>query len=352
MTKKENAPENDINAIKKDLEYHANKFKYNQEKQQYDNLGSNVVNALKKFLNEKDISYLEVYHRVKETKSFLEKIERKNYVDPFDEIEDICGIRIICYYPDDINRIRNIVSEEFEIVEDSDKSNLLKDKEFGYRSHHFIARIKKEWTKAPNYRDLDDLKFEIQVRTILMHAWAEIEHKLNYKTEEEVPSAYKRKLFILSALLENADDQFDNLRGEILGYKNHIKEEIISNKGFDLNQEFNIETFKAFINSRFQAPYNFKEVHIKTIFEDLIALKIGFKEISKSINTVEPYFEEIIEDFKNNLLLLTEIKGITVLFFTLDVTIDKFYKHRQKLDLFEGWVNLVTKWRKKIKKNK
>ncbi|CAL2101445.1 (P)ppGpp synthetase [Tenacibaculum sp. 190130A14a] len=350
MTKKEDTPEKNIKVSKNSLEEHVYKLKYDQEKQQYDNLGNNVVNALKKFLDDNNIGYLEIYYRVKDTNSFLEKIDRKNYEDPFNEMEDICGIRIICYYPDDINRIRSIISKEFEIVEDSDKSNLLKEKEFGYRSHHFIARIKKEWTQAPNYRDLVKLKFEIQVRTVLMHAWAEIAHKLNYKTEDEVPSAYKRKLFVLSALLENADDQFDNLRKEILGYKEHIKEEIKTNKGFDTNQEFNIETFKEFLKLHYDDLFTWKERDLNNLYGKFILLNIGFKDINHSITLVKEYNEEIKADIFKFFPTLMRYMGIVHLLFIMDVTNDKFYKNRKGTELFIDWIELVEHWKAKIKK--
>ena len=58
---------------------------------------------------------------------------------------------------------------------------------FGYRSRHFIVSVNREWLKAPNYRGLSGLKAEIQVRTILMHAWADVEYKLAYKKRNMFP---------------------------------------------------------------------------------------------------------------------------------------------------------------------
>jgi hypothetical protein len=56
------------------------------------------------------------------------------------------------------------------------------------------------------------LKAEIQIRTVLQHAWAAISHKLQYKREDDVPAPLRRKLFRLSALFELADDEFISLR--------------------------------------------------------------------------------------------------------------------------------------------
>ena len=56
-----------------------------------------------------------------------------------------------------------------------------------------------EWLVSPNYRGLGDIKIEIQVRTILMHAWAEIEHKLAYKNKAQIPESVTRNLALISA---------------------------------------------------------------------------------------------------------------------------------------------------------
>jgi putative GTP pyrophosphokinase len=175
---------------------------YSKAKHNYEKLGVNLVQALELFLKERDINVLSINYRVKDDLSFVEKIDRKHYANPFDEIEDICGIRIICYYQSDVEKISEVLRQEFMVIENQDKETLLKADQFGYRSTHFIVKIKKEWNKAPNYRGLENLKAEIQIRTVLMHAWAEIEHKLVYKNANQVPSQFRRKLSRISAKLE------------------------------------------------------------------------------------------------------------------------------------------------------
>ena len=90
---------------------------FQSKKEDYNRLGSNIVEALKTFLNEANIPFLEIYYRVKKFDSFFEKIDRKGYENPFYDIEDICGIRIICYYASDIERINKIINEEFVVLE-------------------------------------------------------------------------------------------------------------------------------------------------------------------------------------------------------------------------------------------
>jgi putative GTP pyrophosphokinase len=165
------------------------KAEYDRIYEKYRILATNLHQALKGFLNDARIDILDVQDRVKEFDSFYEKIQRKGYGKPFDQVEDICGLRIICYFPSDLDKISKLIEREFDVLESKDKVDLLEPDRFGYRSLHFIVSVKNEWLKAPNYRGLSGLKAEIQVRTILMHAWADVEHKLAYK---------KRNMFLLN----------------------------------------------------------------------------------------------------------------------------------------------------------
>ena len=88
-------------------------------------LATNLDEALKGFLNDADIDVLGVQHRVKEFDSFYEKIQRKRYTKPFEEVEDICGLRIICYYPSDLDKIAELIKSEFDVLESTDKADLL-----------------------------------------------------------------------------------------------------------------------------------------------------------------------------------------------------------------------------------
>lgn len=193
-----------------------NSYDYTQqflEKEKlYESLGRNIVESIKILLTTSKIPILSIYYRVKSIESFLEKIDRKAYADPIEDIEDICGIRIICYYQKDIEKITDIIKTEFSIHESETKEDRLEQNQFGYRSHHLIACINKQWEITPNFRGLGDLKCELQIRTVLMHAWAEIEHSLSYKSEVQVPEKFRRKLSRISAKLEEADEQFEELK--------------------------------------------------------------------------------------------------------------------------------------------
>lgn len=268
-------------------------------KPNYEKLGTNVQQSLEIFLNEQDIPYLSIKNRVKELSSYLEKIERKGYEKPIDEIEDICGIRIICYFQNDIEKIKEIILKEFDVTENQSKQELLNATEFGYRSTHFIATIKDSWTSTPNYRGLNNLKFEIQVRTILMHSWAEIEHKLAYKSEVDIPKELRRKFSFISAVLEDADIKFEEIKNAIALNKTKIIQKAKKDNKFDDSLELNLDNLQAFLDYTF----NNREKDIQAtqrLLKEIIAYKISFKDIIQGYET----YKSILPKIEKELLIV------------------------------------------------
>ncbi|RZB28679.1 MAG: hypothetical protein AEth_01939 [Candidatus Argoarchaeum ethanivorans] len=191
---------------------------YNKIIPRYIDLGRSLQQAFQTLLYSANLDVHLIDSRPKSFESFIDKIKRKGYKDPFQETEDICGVRIVCFYQSDMEKISQLIHSEFDVKEYSNKAVSSELDKFGYRSDHFILTIKKDWLKAPNYRGLDGLKAEVQVRTILMHAWANLSHELAFK-KEDLPDEYMRILYRLSALFEMADDQFDHLRNGLKGNK-------------------------------------------------------------------------------------------------------------------------------------
>jgi ppGpp synthetase/RelA/SpoT-type nucleotidyltranferase len=93
-----------------------------------------------------------------------------------------------------------------------DKRKTLSPNVFGYLSVHYVVSFDKNRLKKKAFADYKDIRFEIQIRSILQHAWAEIEHDLGYKSEIEVPDEIRRKFSRLAGLLEIADSEFISLR--------------------------------------------------------------------------------------------------------------------------------------------
>ncbi len=224
----------------------------------YDNFSSKMNILLKELVEQECISYHSIVSRVKEKNSLDKKIENKDKYENLNEVTDIVGCRIITYFEDDVEKIVDLIEKEFTIDKENsiDKKKILDPEKFGYLSYHIVCTINAQRGKLIEYQNYKEIKFEIQIRTILQHAWAEIEHDIGYKTEVQVPSDFRRKFSRLAGMLEMVDDEFTRLKHDIKGYVQNISE-----KGLD-DTDINFESIKVLT----EKSADMKEIskHVKT----------------------------------------------------------------------------------------
>lgn len=164
-----------------------------------------------------------VQARAKDVSSFAGKIQRpeKGYTDPLNEITDFCGARVITLTLDGVSRICDFVEKNFQIFweHSEDKLDSLGSSTFGYLSTHYIVAFREgDFPEEVVPPELIGLKAEIQVRTLLQHAWADIAHEFSYKSAVNLPLAWKREMSRLAALLEEGDQAFDRLQHDLVKY--------------------------------------------------------------------------------------------------------------------------------------
>lgn len=185
--------------------------------------GEYLGSLFKILLKDGTIQIHRIDYRVKGKKSTQLKLARprKGPGDTgprtLDTVTDLLGLRIITYFTEDVDRVADIITPQFTIdtTNSVDKRATLDPDRFGYLSLHYVAELNPSLTGLPEYQRYRGIKFEIQIRSILQHAWAEMQHDLGYKTEEAVPHAARRKFALAAGLLEVADDLFVNLRHEL-----------------------------------------------------------------------------------------------------------------------------------------
>jgi putative GTP pyrophosphokinase len=168
--------------------------------------------------------------REKDPVKLKEKIVRngKAYITPLDEITDLAGVRVITYFPSDVDKILPLIKNDFivDIANSIDKRRASDPSMFGYASLHLIVSFTEARLKLPEYATFKDMKCEIQVRTILQHAWAEIEHDIVYKSHEDIPFELRRRFASLAGLLEIADREFEALKADEAKVRKEIKNTI------------------------------------------------------------------------------------------------------------------------------
>jgi len=140
---------------------------------------------------------------------------RPKYSDPLHQITDLAGVRIITFFPRTVSQVDQTLWHEFTILERIDKADLLiREEKLGYQSLHYVIALQLNRLALPEYARYAGLKAEIQVRTILQHAWAEIEHDIQYKSVEVIPTPIRRRFMTLAGLLEIADREFQAIQNE------------------------------------------------------------------------------------------------------------------------------------------
>ncbi len=192
--------------------------KYGAIRERYVRYAGAIESILKMAL--KDIPTHHISARAKDIDRFAEKASkpdpddpiRPKYTDPLLEIEDLAGARVIAYVLRALPQIEDVVVREFDVVERSDKGEQLIEKALvGYRSIHLIVRMKSERVKLLEYSEFSDLRAEVQIRTILQHTWAEIEHDMRYKPASEPNKELSQRFTALAGLIEVGDREFDQI---------------------------------------------------------------------------------------------------------------------------------------------
>ena len=207
---------------------------YRKQRDSFVKLGDVAHQMLADIAKELGLTVLAVEHRVKEERSLAGKLERKgDLYNTLEDITDILGCRVICFLSDEIDKIGKKVEEKFVIdwENSSDKRTLLKENAFGYLSLHYICSLP-FGDKWPD--EICGKKFEVQIRTILQHAWSAIHHDIGYKSDFGVPREINRQFARLAGLLELADDEFVRARDNMVGYTEDIRKRIITDDADDV----------------------------------------------------------------------------------------------------------------------
>jgi ppGpp synthetase/RelA/SpoT-type nucleotidyltranferase len=180
-------------------------------------------------LAHEDISLHSVTSRIKSRDSVEQKLGRPGAkYQRLADITDIAGVRIICHFAPDVDRIGQLIESEFaiDVGNTTDKRLLLDPDRFGYLSLHHVVSLGSARESLREYRRFVSLKAEVQTRSMLQHAWAEVEHDLGYKSRLAVPDHVRRRFARIAGLLELADQEFAEIRGSISAYRRSLPDRL------------------------------------------------------------------------------------------------------------------------------
>lgn len=214
----------------------------------YEKLQDVVLEQLRCCLKENKIIVSGLEARIKTEKSLSGKLELKGYkYHTIDDITDIVGARIITYFSDEVDLISALVEKLFAIDWENsvDKRKMLETDRFGYLSLHYVCRIPKEVYSEPDMPELNEIRFELQMRSTLQHVWANMYHDMGYKSDVEIPVEYQRYMGCLAGMLELADGQFSRIRREINDYRRNVQSVVASGNFNEV--PLNGDTFRSYL---------------------------------------------------------------------------------------------------------
>jgi putative GTP pyrophosphokinase len=150
-----------------------------------------------------------VQTRVKTMQSIYDKLEKRGYRPNFENaknyLTDIAGVRIICYYADDIYTVVNALHKMHDLAFPRENDYIKTPKQNGYRSYHMIAVVPIHNISTEYY------PVEIQLRTLSMDTWAGMEHQIRYKAQPDEPDLVTAELREYAEMLKDIEAKMEKL---------------------------------------------------------------------------------------------------------------------------------------------
>lgn len=181
-------------------------------------LGQEVVAYLRKELFNKEL-HPEISYRTKEIQSLIKKIIKKqrDKAYGYNDLKDKLGIRVICPFISDLEIVDSILKSSFIIRKEEKKKNAIDFNKLDYQSNHYDVSVIKGMFNFD-----EEFVFEIQVRTMNQHAWANSAHILYYKQDIALPDEMKHRIYRLLSLYELADEEFEKVNDYLKSRKDDL----------------------------------------------------------------------------------------------------------------------------------
>ena len=222
---------------------------YHEQLPFFEKMETIVAERLRTCFDENHIHIAGLETRIKAEDSLANKIELKGYkYHSISDITDILGVRVITFFSDEVDLVSALVEQLFDVDWENsvDKRKTLEIDRFGYMSLHYICRVPESMYKDAEMPQLNQIRFELQMRSMLQHMWANMYHDMGYKSDVEIPIEYQRNMNRLAGMLELADEQFSRIRREINDYRRDVQSLVASGNFNEV--PLNGDTFRSYLD--------------------------------------------------------------------------------------------------------
>jgi putative GTP pyrophosphokinase len=254
----------------------------------YEQLASEVEFSLAALAEDKSIKFHSATSRVKALESIAKKAKDKELGDPLSEVDDVVGIRMVVLFLSDLPRLDALIHDSFAVESSDNKIESGDPASFGYMSVHYLATLGDEYS-GPRYDRVKSLRFEIQTRTVVMDAWANVSHYLDYKGDSTIPEELRKDFHALSGLFYVADKHFEIFAGASKQSQEKAEEELESGSLDDV--EINLDTLEAFLARKYPDREQSDRASIANLIDYVAGrgyTRLG--ELEKDLDDVEDAF--------------------------------------------------------------
>ena len=253
---------------------------YEEKQPTYARFAEYIHQEVKRALSVHRIDVAKVEYRAKDAKSAVNKSQKMiasadgenvlKYTNPKNEIVDFAGVRIVAFLTTDIKQICDIITGLFDSDPDNytNKLDTLGENKVGYMAIHHVVTLKRAVSDNPTYAHFKGLKCEIQVGTILHHAWAQIFHDRQYKFDDNIdcPSDLVRTTNLISGNLELSDrliatavQEYDRVLGnpDVAAYQAVLDMEVCE------------DALSSYMKQKAGIPYPMRYINRERVFDVL-----------------------------------------------------------------------------------
>jgi ppGpp synthetase/RelA/SpoT-type nucleotidyltranferase len=273
---------------------------YRSVRGHFESFAETIRTLLGVALADRGIRVHSVQARAKEVESFGRKAgspsddtpNSPKYQSPMADITDMAGCRVITFFLNEVELVDRVIASQFQVTERSNRSAFLRAQgsELGYESMHYLVRLDVNRLALPEYSRFRDMTAEIQVRTILQHAWAEIQHDVQYKAVDVLPSEIRRRFLALAGMIEISDREFQAIADAYSEIRAKIPLLIDEDKLSEI--ELTPESLKAYLDKRYGPDGRMSDFSYKWTAKNLRAL--GFQNLRKLANCISGYDDDKI----------------------------------------------------------
>jgi putative GTP pyrophosphokinase len=336
----------------------------------YDSNGKLFENAKKAYIRIISSSLKRTYigevtkieGRVKDKEECIKKFHRKYqskleaHEHPYeikDYLSDLIGIRIICLYEDQIEKVAEVLKQRFKIIDVTDKISAVESTEdsFGYKGLHMDLALNDQMSSLPKYQQYADYPFEVQIRSLIQDAWSVLDHKIKYK--KSIPNDLKRRINILSALFELADREFKEIRNSTLELMQQATVAPVSDPLDDSREisgqpstAVSEKTVNAFsfmrVAGHFFRDFEFEDYKVDDFVQGILRLDSGFqksdlhKSLNENLKTVREYSDYFMAKNPDN--TFSPYTSIRHCLYLYDKETFSRILSKGPKDRFEGWL--------------